>query len=686
MNFKNFSWGIIVANNGAQAYYDQNLNAFVKHTNNSELLNNLDLVDKDCPSLLASPSKKSKGFLRLSIEVGKFEYDKQLGIKKASYFLGYYRSVAQQGTDRPGNYAASFIFSYNKELNTPARVNSALRGLFKLNSFVLDKYTDSEQNVFTSSPDNQVIEVAGQTFRNDLLEIDRELEAKVDADFNQVSVKSLNSEKEPHLYFSAAEKSPEQLVSALVALFNSELIYRFKEIYIALDQDAIDNFKAQKSINIQSIDLLNTNVVVSSFVETKKYLQLVVQKTNQNIANLQQENQRTISKFNQEIANIKEANTSKVNQLIADSKAEVDARDKIIASHEANVQRLSNDLTRYSGELALYKQSNTPHAQKFIENSDTYKELSNKFIKCRRNLEKTNEKVTQLEEYIKDKDKELRSAKTTNLFVSIIAVVFSLLIIAFCAATVFGLIQVKTGSSNEPAQMTEKPTVKDLSTLKRDAISVADLGLDLQDADDLNDSSKYEGKLIFTNKDTLRKFIIDYIKETGSSNLNFIDVSNITDMSGLFAVNENENAINPNIADWDVSKVTNMSHMFENNTEFDGDLSNWRVINVTDMSYMFKGTYFYGDISKWDVSNVVNMTGMFENNNAIEKGFKSWTFNKDVKVDNMFCTRNDSEKYDTDRKNKLLENLPDSTSAGVNFQKAFCITTSTPKGKSNNRR
>jgi surface protein len=44
---------------------------------------------------------------------------------------------------------------------------------------------------------------------------------------------------------------------------------------------------------------------------------------------------------------------------------------------------------------------------------------------------------------------------------------------------------------------------------------------------------------------------------------------------------------------------------------FNGNISKWDVSNVTDMSFMFARSKFNGDISKWDVSNVRNMSSMF---------------------------------------------------------------------------
>ncbi|MEE0888185.1 MAG: BspA family leucine-rich repeat surface protein, partial [Candidatus Saccharimonadaceae bacterium] len=76
------------------------------------------------------------------------------------------------------------------------------------------------------------------------------------------------------------------------------------------------------------------------------------------------------------------------------------------------------------------------------------------------------------------------------------------------------------------------------------------------------------------------------------------------------------------IADWDTSKVTDMSHMFEfdgrNATTWSiGDLSSWDTSKVTDMSSMFSyagqnaTTWSIGDLSSWDTSEVTGMSGMF---------------------------------------------------------------------------
>ena len=69
------------------------------------------------------------------------------------------------------------------------------------------------------------------------------------------------------------------------------------------------------------------------------------------------------------------------------------------------------------------------------------------------------------------------------------------------------------------------------------------------------------------------------------------------------------------ISKWNVSNVSDMNNIFNNENEtekFNEDLSNWDVSNVTDMQKMFfVCRNFNQNISKWNVSKVTNMEAMF---------------------------------------------------------------------------
>lgn len=96
------------------------------------------------------------------------------------------------------------------------------------------------------------------------------------------------------------------------------------------------------------------------------------------------------------------------------------------------------------------------------------------------------------------------------------------------------------------------------------------------------------------------------------------DVSNVVDMTEMF---KGAIEFSSNINNWNVSKVTNFSRMFEDCSKFNGVLSNWTFTSIVpdentpqNMSYMFKkcNAFTGKGLSTWDLSRVTNVSRMFE--------------------------------------------------------------------------
>ncbi|MEM6966889.1 MAG: BspA family leucine-rich repeat surface protein, partial [Bacteroidota bacterium] len=87
------------------------------------------------------------------------------------------------------------------------------------------------------------------------------------------------------------------------------------------------------------------------------------------------------------------------------------------------------------------------------------------------------------------------------------------------------------------------------------------------------------------------------------------DFSNVTDLENMFKDCISFNATD--LTSWNTASITNLSHIFDGCTVFNGDVSSWNTANVTDMSAVFRATDFNGVVSNWDVSSVQDMYQMF---------------------------------------------------------------------------
>ena len=139
-------------------------------------------------------------------------------------------------------------------------------------------------------------------------------------------------------------------------------------------------------------------------------------------------------------------------------------------------------------------------------------------------------------------------------------------------------------------------------------------------------------------KEQLQSIIEQELERQGpDADLNFIDTSEITDMSYLFV---NYNTIrNIKIDQWDTSNVSNMKGVFFGCRKFNCDLSRWNVGNLKITAYMFSGCQnFNCDLSDWDVSNVTNMERMFANCTKFKSDLSGWDVSKVIYKAEMFVS------------------------------------------------
>jgi surface protein len=105
---------------------------------------------------------------------------------------------------------------------------------------------------------------------------------------------------------------------------------------------------------------------------------------------------------------------------------------------------------------------------------------------------------------------------------------------------------------------------------------------------------------------------------------------------------------NQNIGSWGVSRVTNMSRMFQSATAFNNsgssDINNWRPISCSNFSSMFQSaTAFNQPVGGWIIgtgSHIpiegINMTNMFASANNFNQNIGAWDVSAVTNMERMF--------------------------------------------------
>eukprot|EP00941_MAST-03F_sp_MAST-3F-sp1_P002874 g2874.t1 len=116
------------------------------------------------------------------------------------------------------------------------------------------------------------------------------------------------------------------------------------------------------------------------------------------------------------------------------------------------------------------------------------------------------------------------------------------------------------------------------------------------------------------------------------------NTSKVTDMSRLFS---GCTIFNQNLSKWDTGSVTNMHGMFYKAAHFNKDIYKWNTANVTDMSFMFAGaTKFNQNISAWDTREVTSVYAMFNGAVAFRQNISKFRVNECVLGNRNDCDSN----------------------------------------------
>ena len=153
------------------------------------------------------------------------------------------------------------------------------------------------------------------------------------------------------------------------------------------------------------------------------------------------------------------------------------------------------------------------------------------------------------------------------------------------------------------------------------------------------------------------------------------DVSKVTDMSGLF---ESKFDFNQEIGSWNLASVTTVERMFAEAFDFDANLSKWKFPKVTNMSFMFyNANRFTGKgVDDWTFPEAVTMRGMFWGATLFNAYVEHWKFPKATIMDSMF-----KRTVDFQGRGSYMWEFPEVTNTAHMFEDALGFKGSTDHWK-----
>lgn len=107
----------------------------------------------------------------------------------------------------------------------------------------------------------------------------------------------------------------------------------------------------------------------------------------------------------------------------------------------------------------------------------------------------------------------------------------------------------------------------------------------------------------------------------GPSNIDSWDISNVTDLTGMFQA---AMIFNQALNSWNTSNILSMQNTFAQAHNFNQPLDNWNTSSVTNMGGMFSLTPFNQPIGNWNTGNVQSFFGMFSQSMFFNQDISNW--------------------------------------------------------------
>ena len=125
------------------------------------------------------------------------------------------------------------------------------------------------------------------------------------------------------------------------------------------------------------------------------------------------------------------------------------------------------------------------------------------------------------------------------------------------------------------------------------------------------------------------ELMTNFCEDLSNHSINFYKLNNNTIRMAVERYKNNPESC-PLIETWVVTEVENMSELFKNYSNFNGNITNWNTINVKNMRSMFQDATNFNQPLNWNTNNVTDMSSMFQGAESFNQAL-DFTYTGNVK-------------------------------------------------------